>query len=120
MHPSAHSYRHRLLLGNDNLSVIDGLDDIMRRLSVNGASDRLGSSENLLDTTGEVLGERLVGHFTGNLGASGWVQRGSANQAGTHRVDLVEGNVTRVLDVLLLLAVSRGLCRGLVAKPGCS
>lgn len=60
-------------------------------LAVDGAADGLGSAEDLLDGTGKVLGERLEAHLAGDLD------------------NLVEGDVTTVLDVLLLLAVTRGL-----------
>lgn len=62
-----HSPSCALLVGNNNLTVIDSLDDQMRVLAVNGASDRLGSAEDLLDAACEVLGEGLVGHLTGDL-----------------------------------------------------
>lgn len=58
---------HTLLLGNLDRTVIDTLDNVVRVLPVDGASDRLGGSENLLDGTREVLGERLVLHLSGDL-----------------------------------------------------
>ena len=56
----------------------------------------MSGTEDLLDTVGEVLGEGLLGltHSSGNLD------------------DLVKLNVSSVLDVLLLLAVSDGLLEG--------
>lgn len=60
-------------------------------LAVDGAADGLSSAEDLLDGTGEVLGEGLEAHLAGDLD------------------NLVEGDVTTVLDVLLLLAVMGGL-----------
>lgn len=78
-----------------NLAVIDGLDNGLRGLAVNLAADRVSSSQNLLDTILQVLGERLVAHGAGNLD------------------DLVNGDGLVVLDVLLLLAVTRGLLEGL-------
>ena len=89
-----------LLVGNDNLSIVDSLDDVVRGLAVDGAADRLCGTEDLLDAASERLGERLVGEFAGNV------------------VDLVEGDVARVLDVLLLLAVPRGLLQGLDDEGG--
>lgn len=86
---------HALLVGNDDLAVIDSLDDVVGGTAVDGASNGLGGTEDLLDTTGEVLGHGLVGHLAGNV------------------VDLVDGNVARVDDVLLLLAVTDGLLEGL-------
>lgn len=84
-------------LGGDlDISRVDRLDDVVRGLAVDRASDRLGSAEDLLDTVGEVLRERLLrlAHGAGDLD------------------DLVELNVARVLDVLLLLAVANGLLQG--------
>ena len=63
--------------------------------TVNGAANTLGSSQNLFDVTGKVLGKRFRAHLAGNID------------------DLVKGNVARMLDVLFLLPVSWGLCRGI-------
>lgn len=65
----------------------------MRWLAVDGAADALGSSENLLDGTGQGLGERFRSHLAGNID------------------DLVKRDVARVFDVLLLLPVARRLYR---------
>lgn len=56
----------------------------------------MSGTENLLDTVGEVLGEGLLGltHSSGDFD------------------DLIKLNVSSVLDVLLLLAVSDGLLEG--------
>lgn len=89
-HP-AFSCTDALLVGNDNLAIVDSLDDVVGGAAVDGAADGLGGTKDLLDTTGKVLGHGLVGHLAGNV------------------VDLVEGNVASVLDVLLLLAVTDGL-----------
>ena len=62
--------RANLLLGNLDLSIIDSLDDVVRWLAVDGATDRLACTEDLLDTSSEVLGERFVGEFTGNLSSA--------------------------------------------------
>lgn len=80
-----------LLLGHLDGSVVDTLDHVVRVLAVNGATDRLGGTKDLLDGTGQGLSERLVGHLSSDLD------------------NLVQRNVTRVLDVLLLLSVSNGL-----------
>ena len=56
-----------------------------------GAANTLSSPKDLFDAAGEVLGERFLTHFAGNLN------------------DLVKSDVTRVLDVLLLLPVAWGL-----------
>lgn len=78
-----------------NLAVVDGLDNGLRGLAVNLAADRVSSSQDLLDTILQVLGEGLVAHGAGNLD------------------DLLNGDGLVVLDVLLLLAVTRGLLEGL-------
>lgn len=78
-----------------NLAVVDSLDNGLRGLAVDLAADRVSSSQNLLDTTLQVLGEGLVAHGAGNLD------------------DLINGDGLVVLDVLLLLAVTRGLLEGL-------
>jgi hypothetical protein len=80
-----------LLVGDVNLAVVDGLGDNTRGLAINLATHTVGSAQNLLDNTLEVLGERLEAHGPGNLD------------------DLVHADRLVVLDVLLLLAVTRGL-----------
>ena len=59
--------RARLLLGNLDGSIVDALDNVVGVLAVNGASDRLGRAEDLLDGAGERLGERLGGELSGDL-----------------------------------------------------
>jgi hypothetical protein len=59
--------KHTLLLRNLDRTIIDTLDNVVRVLPVNGASDGLGGSEDLLDGTGEVLGKGLVLHLSGDL-----------------------------------------------------
>ena len=78
-----------------NRPVIDTIDDVMRILSVDGAADRLGCAENLLDAAGELAGHRPGPHGAGGL------------------VDVVHGDVSAVLDVLDLLPVPGGLLEGL-------
>lgn len=63
----------------------------MSGLTVDTGANRLGSTKNLLDGSGQLLGERLGSHGSGNLN------------------DLLQGDVTVVLDVLVLLSVTRGL-----------
>ena len=60
-------------------------------LSVHGATNALRRAEDFLRTSREILGERLGLHCSRNVD------------------DLVEGDVARVLDVLLLLAITWGL-----------
>lgn len=56
-----------LLVGNDNLAFLDSNNDVVGVLAVNSATNRVGGTEDFTNTTREVLGERLVGHLTGNL-----------------------------------------------------
>ena len=62
-------------------------------LAIDGAANTLGSSQDLLDVTGKVFGKRFWAHLPGDVD------------------DLVKLNVSRMLDVLLLLPVAWGLCR---------
>ena len=61
-------------------------------LAIDGAADTLGSSEDLLDVAGQVLGEGFVSHLAGDL------------------YDLVKRDIARMFDVLLLLPVAWRLC----------
>ena len=84
-------------LGGDlDVTRVDRLDDVVGGATVDGAADRLGRAEDLLDAAGERSREGLLGvaHGAGNVD------------------DGVEFNVARVLDVLLLLAVADGLLEG--------
>lgn len=71
MHPLSYmpptSMPESLLVGNDNLALLDSNNDVVGALAVNSATNRVSSTEDFADTTREVLGERLVGHLTGNL-----------------------------------------------------
>jgi hypothetical protein len=78
-----------------NLTRSDVVTDGLGTPSINLATSAEGSSEDLLDTTLERLGERLVLHLAGDLD------------------DLVKRDGLGVLDVLLLLAVTRRLLEGL-------
>jgi hypothetical protein len=69
-------------------------------LTIDGAANTLGSSQDLLDVAGKVLGERFWTHLAGNFD------------------DLVKSNVARVLDVLLLLPVAWGLCGRIGSDTG--
>lgn len=66
----------------------------MSGLAVDSSANRLGSTQNLLDSAGELLGKGLVAHLASNVN------------------NLLQGNVTIVLDVLLFLSVSWGLLEG--------
>ena len=63
----------------------------MRRPTIDGASDGLRGAQDLLDASSEILREGLVLHSPCDL------------------IDLVERDVSRVLDVLLLFTISWGL-----------
>ena len=94
--------RSNLLLGDVDVAAVNGLNDRLGRLAINLAANTVGGSENLLDGTREVLGERLVSHGAGDLN------------------DLVKGDRLVVLDVLLLLAITGRLLEGLDDQGGSS
>lgn len=77
-----------------DLARLDGIDDGLRGLAVDLASDAVCRTQDLLDSARQVLREGLVAHGSRNLD------------------DLVEGDGLAVLDVLLLLAVAGGLLEG--------
>lgn len=77
-----------------NLARRDRVLDRLGALAVDLAADRVGGAEDLLDNSLERLGEGLEAHRPGDLD------------------DLVQGHGLVVLDVLLLLAVARGLLQG--------
>ena len=72
----------------------------MRRLSFNGAADRLGGPENLQHSALELLCQTLRTHRPCDLN------------------DVVKGNVSGVFDVLLLLSVARRLLESADDKGG--
>ena len=74
--------------------------DSLGAAAIDLAADTVGGSENLLHVALEGLGEGLELHHTGDLD------------------DLIKGHRLGVLDVLLLLAVSRGLLDGLDDQGG--
>lgn len=85
--------RERLTL---NRALLDIITDLLRRSAVNLASNAERGSQDLQHGTLELAGHGLVSvaHGAGNVD------------------DLVERDRLRVLDVLLLLAVTRGLLKG--------
>merc|ERR1712038_860108 len=84
-----------LLARTVDLAIIDLVDDVVRVLAVDGAADRLGRAQDLLHYPGELPGHRPGPHHPGSVD------------------DIVQRDVTAVLDVLDLLSVTRGLLQGL-------
>ena len=77
-----------LLFGDLDLALVDLIDDVVGRLAVDGASDGLSGTEDLLDGTFQLARHRAVTHDAGDVD------------------DLIERNVAAVLNVLDLLAVT--------------
>lgn len=63
----------------------------MGRLTLNGATYRLGGTQNLTNGSRERLCVRLVAHLAGNSD------------------NVIQSQVSTVLDILLLLAITGGL-----------
>jgi hypothetical protein len=83
-----------------NLASLDVVADVLGAAAIDLAADGESSTEDLKDGTLELLGERASAHLAGNLN------------------NLVKGNGLGVLDVLLLLAVTRRLLEGLNDEGG--
>jgi hypothetical protein len=83
-----------------DLASLDVVGDILGAAAIDLATDGESGTEDLKDGTPELLGERAVTHLASNL----------------H--DLVEGDGLVVLDVLLLLAVTRRLLESLDDQRG--
>ena len=83
-----------LLVRANNLAVVDHLLHLGGVLPVHGAANRVAGSENLLDGAGKVPGARPRPHLPSDL------------------VDVVEREVSVVLDVLLLLPIPKRLLEG--------
>jgi hypothetical protein len=66
--------------GNLNLTSINSGTKVLGVLTVDGTADRESGTKDFLDSTREFTSQRLETHGTGNLN------------------DILEGNVTRVLD----------------------
>lgn len=81
-----------------NLASLDVIGDILGAAAIDLAADGESSTEDLKDGTLELLGKRALTHLTSDLN------------------DLVERDGLGVLDVLLLLAVTRRLLEGLDDK----
>jgi hypothetical protein len=84
-----------LLLRNVNLASLDVVRDILGAAAIDLAADGESSTENLENTTAELLGHGAGAHGAGNLD------------------DVIHGDGLGVLDVLLLLAVTGRLLEGL-------
>lgn len=83
------------LFGGDlDLALGDLLGDVVGRLTINGAANRVGGTEDLLDGARELLGHGAGAHDAGNLN------------------NIIKGDVAVMLDVLILLAVTDGLLEG--------
>jgi hypothetical protein len=81
-----------------DLASLDVVADVLRAAAIDLAANGESGTEDLEDGTLELLGERARAHLTGNLN------------------NLVEGDGLGVLDVLLLLAVTRRLLESLDDK----
>ena len=81
-------------------SVIDLVNDVVGSLAVNSAADRLGCPQDLLDDPTELPSHGPGSHHTGSL------------------VDVIDGDVATVLDVLHLLPVPGRLLQGLDDQGG--
>ena len=78
-----------------DLSILDVFRDILWTPAINLTADRVGSSQDFQNGTPQLLGERLEAHGACDID------------------NLVERNGLGVLDVLLLLSVTRGFLEGL-------
>jgi len=78
-----------LLLRYFELSVVNLVDDVMRRFAVDGAADGLSGAQDLLDGAFQLTSHGSLLHDAGNVD------------------DFFEWNISAVLDVLDLLAVTR-------------
>lgn len=89
------------LLGRDgNLTRLNLGSHGLGRHSVDGAAHRVASTQNFLDSTRQVTSQRLVANLAGNINHS------------------LQRQVTVVLNVLLLLAVTGWLLQGLDDHAG--
>ena len=84
-----------LFLWDGILARVDLLDDVMRMLTIDLASDGLSGTQDLLDGASQILGHRSGSHLARDLD------------------DLVERDAAVVLDVLHLLLVAWRLLQSL-------
>lgn len=89
-HDTTQETQH-LLVWHLDLTIVDGVDHVLRCLVVHPACNAAARPKDLLHAAGEVLGQGFGLHCPCNL------------------VNLLERDVAIVLDVLLLLAVAWGL-----------
>ena len=87
--------RERLGRGNGHGAVVDLGGQLSGGHSVDGAAHGAARTQNLLDGAGQLTRERAGANLAGNID------------------DGVQGQVSVVLDVLFLLAVTWGLLKGL-------
>ena len=109
--PKSKTSTHSLFFRNLDLAIIDGRNDIRRMLSIHGATHRTSHQNH---TEHSLAGSKDLLH-----GSSEFVSVGTLTQDLRHLNDLVESDVSVVLDfplrplpiptVLLLLAVTRRL-----------
>jgi hypothetical protein len=89
-----------LLVWYVDIPIVNPINDVMRRLPIYRAPDALSRAQDLLHRPAELLRQALRPHRPRDVD------------------DLVEGDVARVLDVLLLLPVARGLLEGFDDEGG--
>lgn len=92
---------HLLVVRDLNLARLNVVRDILRAAAIDLAAGAESSAENLLDGTLQIFGHGLEAH---------------SFRDGDY---LIEGNALGVLDVLLLLPVTRGLLEGLDDERRC-
>ena len=102
---NAKSYKEfsnpHLLIWHLKLPTIDRVNNIMRGLTIDRAPNRLRRAQDLLHSPTQLLRQRFRAHSSSDLN------------------DLIEGDVSRMLDVLLLLPVARGLLESSDDERGC-
>lgn len=88
------------LLGSGERALVDRFDELLRRLAIDSAANGAGGAENLLDGARKVLRQRALAHLAGDA------------------VNVVDGEVAVVQNVLLSLAIACGLLERLNEKRG--
>lgn len=76
---------------NFNLARVNAIDNVVCRLSVNGATDALRRTEDFLDSSRELFCKGFRLHCSGDFN------------------NLIKGNVSSVFNIFLLLSVTRRL-----------